>query len=66
MEIFGAHSASVISPKSGGWDQFSTELGCGIVCLSKGITFNWSKFIFEGMISNAINFVCTLDFFKLF
>ena len=42
-----------LSPKSGGWDQFSTELGCGILCLSRGTPFNWSKFIFDGMISNV-------------
>lgn len=35
-----------ISNKSGGWVQFSTQLGCGIVCLSKGLTYNFSKFIF--------------------
>ena len=34
-----------ISNKSGGWEQFSTQLGCGIVCLSKGLTYNFPKFI---------------------
>ena len=41
-----------ISNKSGGWDQFSTQLGCGIVCLSKGLTYNFSKFIFDNMSEN--------------
>jgi hypothetical protein len=41
-----------ISNKSSGWDQFSTLLGCGIVCLSKGLTFNFSKFIFDNLIEN--------------
>lgn len=41
-----------ISNKSGGWDQFSTQLGCGIVCLSKGLTYNFSKFMFDNMIEN--------------
>lgn len=41
-----------ISNKCGGWDQFSTQLGCGIVCLSKGLTYNFSKFIFDNMIEN--------------
>jgi hypothetical protein len=41
-----------ISNKSGGWDQFSTQLGCGIVCISKGLTYNFSKFIFENMSEN--------------
>jgi hypothetical protein len=41
-----------ISNKSGGWDQFSTQLGCGIVCLSKGLTYNYSKFIFHNMSEN--------------
>ena len=39
-----------ISNKSSGWDQFSTQLGCGIVCLSKGLTYNFSEFIFDNMI----------------
>lgn len=41
-----------ISNKCGGWDQFSLQLGCGIVCLSKGLTYNFSKFIFENMLEN--------------
>jgi hypothetical protein len=27
-------------------------LGCGIVCLSKGLTYNFSKFIFDNMLEN--------------
>ena len=42
-----------LSPKTGGWDQFSTDLACGIVCLSKGITYNFSRFIFDGMLGNV-------------
>lgn len=34
-------------------DQFSTSLACGIVCLSKGITYNFSRFIFDGMLRNV-------------
>jgi hypothetical protein len=41
------------SPKSGGWDQFSTSIACGIVCLSKGITYNFSRFIFDGILGNV-------------
>ena len=41
-----------VSNKSGGWDQFSTQLGCGIICLSKGLTYNFSKFVFDNMSEN--------------
>ena len=41
-----------MSNKSGGWDQFSTQLGCGIMCLSQGLTYNFSRFIFDNMLEN--------------
>ena len=41
-----------MSNKCGSWDQFSTQLACGIVCLSQGLTYNFSKFIFDSMVEN--------------
>jgi hypothetical protein len=39
--------------KSGGWDQFSTDIALAIVCLSQGRTFNFSKYIFNAMLENV-------------
>jgi hypothetical protein len=41
-----------ISPKSGGWDQFSSSLACGIICLYHGRVYNFSRYIFEEMLKN--------------
>lgn len=42
-----------MSSKSGGWDQFSTDIALAIVCLSQGRTFNFSKYIFKEMLGNV-------------
>jgi hypothetical protein len=42
-----------ICPKSGGWDQFSSSLAFGIIYLSQGRTYNFSKYIFEAMLKNV-------------
>ncbi|GJR82161.1 ribonuclease H-like domain-containing protein [Tanacetum coccineum] len=39
-------------PKSGGWDQFGSNIATALICLSTGRDFNFSKLIFDGMISN--------------
>ena len=39
--------------KSGGWDQFSTDIALAIVCLSQGRTFNFSRYIFNAMLENV-------------
>lgn len=41
-----------ISPKCGAWDQFSSFLAHGIICLSKGRKYNWSKYVFIEMVGN--------------
>jgi hypothetical protein len=41
-----------ISPKSGGWDQFASALASGLICLSDGRSYSWSRYIFEGMVGN--------------
>ena len=42
-----------ISSKSGGWDQFSSFLAHGIISLSKGEKYNWSKYVFVEMVGNV-------------
>jgi hypothetical protein len=39
--------------KSGGSDQFSTDIALAIVCLSQGRTFNFSRYIFNAMLENV-------------
>ncbi|GJZ37936.1 hypothetical protein Tco_0584127 [Tanacetum coccineum] len=41
-----------IGSKSGGWDQFGSNIATALICLSIGRDFNFSKLIFDGMISN--------------
>ncbi|GKE29073.1 hypothetical protein Tco_1444457, partial [Tanacetum coccineum] len=42
-----------MSPKSGSWNQFPSAIATAIVCLSTGRTYNFSRFILEGMIQNV-------------
>nr|GEU99916.1 hypothetical protein [Tanacetum cinerariifolium] len=44
-----------LSTKSGSWDQFSSPLVVALICLSDGRQFNWSSYIFKGMVSNIRN-----------
>ncbi|GKD31025.1 hypothetical protein Tco_1241803 [Tanacetum coccineum] len=46
------HILHCISSKSGGWDQFGSNIATALICLSTGRVFNFSKLIFDGMISN--------------
>ncbi|GJW84956.1 hypothetical protein Tco_0158101 [Tanacetum coccineum] len=41
-----------LSSKSGGWNQFGSNLATALVCLSTGRAFNFSKLILDGMVSN--------------
>ncbi|GJW81960.1 putative ribonuclease H-like domain-containing protein [Tanacetum coccineum] len=41
-----------ISPKSGGWDQFSSNIATALICLSSNRVYNFSKLIFDGMVNN--------------
>nr|GEV72709.1 JmjC domain-containing protein [Tanacetum cinerariifolium] len=47
--------ASHISPKSGSWDQFGSPIAVAFICQSDGRRFNWSSYIFKGMVSNIGN-----------
>nr|GEV35521.1 synaptobrevin, longin-like domain protein [Tanacetum cinerariifolium] len=40
---------------SGSWDQFGSPLVVSLICLSNGIRFNWSSYIFKGMVTNIGN-----------
>ncbi|GKA40944.1 putative ribonuclease H-like domain-containing protein, partial [Tanacetum coccineum] len=37
-----------IGSKSGGWDQFGSNIATALICLSTGRDFNFSKLIFDG------------------
>nr|GEV20841.1 hypothetical protein [Tanacetum cinerariifolium] len=39
--------------KSGSWDQFGSPLAVALICLSDGRRFNWSSYIFNGMVSEG-------------
>ncbi|GKD59827.1 hypothetical protein Tco_1297336, partial [Tanacetum coccineum] len=38
--------------KSGGWDQFSSNIATALICLSTGRVYNFSKLNFDGMVAN--------------
>nr|GEZ52648.1 hypothetical protein [Tanacetum cinerariifolium] len=42
-----------MSPKSSSWNQFSSSIATALICLSTGRTYNFSRFILEGMIGNV-------------
>nr|GFA05455.1 hypothetical protein [Tanacetum cinerariifolium] len=44
-----------LSTKFGSWDQFGSPLAVALICLSDGRGFNWSSYIFKGMVSNIGN-----------
>nr|GEV71234.1 hypothetical protein [Tanacetum cinerariifolium] len=44
-----------LGTKSGSWDQFGSPLVVALICLSNGRQFNWSSYIFKGMVSNIGN-----------
>ncbi|GJY60980.1 hypothetical protein Tco_0461637 [Tanacetum coccineum] len=46
------HILHCMSPKSGGWDQFGSNIATALICLSTGRIYNFSKLIFDGMVAN--------------
>ena len=46
------HLLHCISSKSGGWDQFGSNIATALICLSTGRVFNFSKLFFDGMVAN--------------
>ncbi|GJW46906.1 hypothetical protein Tco_0078552 [Tanacetum coccineum] len=49
---FVHHLLHCISSKSGGWDQFGSNIATALICLSTGRVYNFSKLIFDGMVAN--------------
>ncbi|GJR32450.1 putative ribonuclease H-like domain-containing protein [Tanacetum coccineum] len=41
-----------IASKSGGWDQFASNIATALICLSTSRVYNFSKLIFDGMVAN--------------
>ncbi|GJY97741.1 RNA-directed DNA polymerase, eukaryota [Tanacetum coccineum] len=41
-----------LSPKKTSWEQFSSNIATAVICLATNKTFNFSKFIFDGMVKN--------------
>ncbi|GJU09914.1 putative ribonuclease H-like domain-containing protein [Tanacetum coccineum] len=46
------HLLHCISSKSGGWDQFGSNIATALICLSIDRVYNFSKLIFDGMVAN--------------
>ncbi|GJR49850.1 putative ribonuclease H-like domain-containing protein [Tanacetum coccineum] len=46
------HLLHYISSKSGGWDQFGSNIATALICLSTDRVYNFSKLIFDGMVAN--------------
>ncbi|GKF61463.1 hypothetical protein Tco_0181517, partial [Tanacetum coccineum] len=46
------HLLHCISSKSGGWDQFGSNIATALICLSTGSVYDFSKLIFDGMVAN--------------
>ncbi|GKA97902.1 hypothetical protein Tco_0825796 [Tanacetum coccineum] len=44
-----------LSTKTGSWDQFGSQLAIAIICLTEGRKYNWSSYIFKGMVNNINN-----------
>nr|GEW92059.1 JmjC domain-containing protein [Tanacetum cinerariifolium] len=48
-------SYTITEDLSGSWDQFGSLIAVALICLSDGRRFNWSSYIFKGMVSNIGN-----------
>nr|GEY35337.1 putative ribonuclease H-like domain-containing protein [Tanacetum cinerariifolium] len=44
-----------ISPKSTGFNEFSSNIATALVCLATNMTYNFSKMIFDGLVKNVNN-----------
>ncbi|GJY44791.1 ribonuclease H-like domain-containing protein [Tanacetum coccineum] len=47
-----ANASGISISKSGGWDQFGSNIDTALICLSTGRVYNFSKLIFDGMVAN--------------
>nr|GEV64970.1 hypothetical protein [Tanacetum cinerariifolium] len=46
-----------LSPKSTGFNEFSSNIATALVCLATNRTYNFSKMIFDGLVKNVNNMV---------
>nr|GEX55109.1 synaptobrevin, longin-like domain protein [Tanacetum cinerariifolium] len=44
-----------LSPKSTGFNEFSSNIATALICLATNRTYNFSKMIFDGMVKNVNN-----------
>nr|GFB62046.1 synaptobrevin, longin-like domain protein [Tanacetum cinerariifolium] len=44
-----------LSPKSTGFNEFSSNIATALVCLATNRTYNFSKMIFDGLVKNVNN-----------
>nr|GEV99700.1 hypothetical protein [Tanacetum cinerariifolium] len=42
-----------LNAKRTSWNEFSTSMAFAVICLSKGQTFNFSKYIFDSLVRNV-------------
>ncbi|GKF09428.1 putative ribonuclease H-like domain-containing protein, partial [Tanacetum coccineum] len=50
--VAAANCCGQVFSKSGGWDQFGSNIATALICLSTGRVYNFSKLIFDGMVAN--------------
>nr|GFA63258.1 leucine-rich repeat protein [Tanacetum cinerariifolium] len=55
-----------LSPKSTGFNEFSSNIATALVCLGTNRTYNFSKMIFDGMVKNVNNKVSKFLVSKVF
>ncbi|GJX82086.1 putative ribonuclease H-like domain-containing protein [Tanacetum coccineum] len=58
------HLLHCISSKSGGWDQFGSNIATALICLSTNRVYNFSKLIFDGMVANLRSKTQVFDCFS--
>nr|GEX65772.1 hypothetical protein [Tanacetum cinerariifolium] len=49
-----------LSPKSTGFNEFSSNIASALVCLATNKTYNFSKMIFDGLVKNVNNKDCSV------
>nr|GEX54178.1 hypothetical protein [Tanacetum cinerariifolium] len=50
-----------LSPKSTGFNEFSSNIATAVVCLATNMVYNFSKMIFDGMVRNINNELASLS-----
>ncbi|GJW84562.1 hypothetical protein Tco_0157707 [Tanacetum coccineum] len=52
MEVFLSTYSHCLSPKKTAWEQFSSNIATVVICLATNRRYNFSRMIFEHMVSN--------------